>query len=208
MREPAERSSESPSAAGGSGVPAQPPTAGPARPARLESLTLGASVTGVDPRGPVRVIQAQWHGADCLDLTYRDATGRTDSRLLYRDDEPHLEIVAPGPRWSFDGDGNLFKLAAEAQRIRLAYLFDPGQIQQLVARNALAHDAMDASRLQSNREEMERAEARRLQPHYIESFFLEAFRHLGGTIRQREPRRYEVTHVPATVRNRHYRTKS
>ncbi len=49
---------------------------------------------------------------------------------------------------------------------------------------------------------MERAEARRLQPHYIESFFLEAFKRLGGTVRQREPRRYEVTHVPAPVRNR------
>jgi hypothetical protein len=49
---------------------------------------------------------------------------------------------------------------------------------------------------------MERAEARRLQPHYIESFFLEAFKRLGGSARQREPRRYEVTHVPATVRGR------
>jgi hypothetical protein len=49
---------------------------------------------------------------------------------------------------------------------------------------------------------MERAEARRLQPHYIESLFLEAFRQLGGTVKQREPRRYEVTHVPAPVRNR------
>jgi hypothetical protein len=49
---------------------------------------------------------------------------------------------------------------------------------------------------------MERAEARRLQPHYIESFFIQAFRQLGGTIRQREPHRYEITHVPAPVRNR------
>ena len=49
---------------------------------------------------------------------------------------------------------------------------------------------------------MERAEARRLQPHYIESFFLEAFRRLGGAARQREPRRYEITHVPAPIRNR------
>jgi len=49
---------------------------------------------------------------------------------------------------------------------------------------------------------MERAEARRLQPHYIESFFLEAFRQLGGNARQREARRFEVTHVPAPVRNR------
>src|SRR5438552_4319208 len=49
---------------------------------------------------------------------------------------------------------------------------------------------------------MERAEARRLQPHYIESFFLEAFQRLAGTARQRETRRYEVTHVPAPIRNR------
>jgi hypothetical protein len=44
--------------------------------------------------------------------------------------------------------------------------------------------------------------ARRLQPHYIESFFLEAFSQLGGAVRQRETRRYEITHVPAPVRNR------
>ena len=49
---------------------------------------------------------------------------------------------------------------------------------------------------------MERAEARRLQPHYIESFFQEAFKRLGGTAKQREPRRFEVTHVPAPIRNR------
>ncbi|MGH7616610.1 MAG: DUF3883 domain-containing protein, partial [Gemmatimonadaceae bacterium] len=42
----------------------------------------------------------------------------------------------------------------------------------------------------------------RLQPHYVESFFLEAFKRIGGTTRQREPRRYEITHVPAPVRNR------
>ena len=61
---------------------------------------------------------------------------------------------------------------------------------------------MDASRVHRIREDMERAEARRLQPHYIESFFHEAFRLLGGSAKQREPRRYEVTHVPAPVRNR------
>src|SRR5664280_3560940 len=65
-----------------------------------------------------------------------------------------------------------------------------------------AHDVMDSSRVARVREDMERAEARRLQPHYIESFFLEAFQQLGGTAKQREPRRYEVTHVSAPVRNR------
>ena len=58
------------------------------------------------------------------------------------------------------------------------------------------------ARVQRIREDMVRAEARRLQPHYVESFFREAFRRLGGTAKQREARRYEITHVPAPVRNR------
>lgn len=79
---------------------------------------------------------------------------------------------------------------------------DRSQLQDLLEERALAHDAMDASRVYRIREDMERAEARRLQPHYIESFFHEAFQRLGGTAKQREPRRYEITHVPAPVRNR------
>lgn len=80
--------------------------------------------------------------------------------------------------------------------------FDPSHLQVLLEERALAHDAMDSSRVHRIREDMERAEARRLQPHYVESFFLEAFQKLGGTVKQREPRRYEVTHVPAVVRQR------
>ncbi len=82
------------------------------------------------------------------------------------------------------------------------HALDRDRLRELLEDHALAHDVMDAGRIHRIREEMERAEARRLQPHYIESFFLEAFRRLGGTVRQREARRYEITHVPAPVRNR------
>ncbi len=84
----------------------------------------------------------------------------------------------------------------------IAEAVDRSKIQDLLEERALVNDGMDASRLQRVREDMERAEARRLQPHYIESFFLEAFKQLGGTVRQREPRRFEVRHVPAPVRMR------
>ncbi|MBX9829555.1 MAG: DUF3883 domain-containing protein [Xanthobacteraceae bacterium] len=80
--------------------------------------------------------------------------------------------------------------------------FDPSQLQDLLEERAIAVDTMDASRVQRIREDMERADARRLQPHYIEAFFLEAFARLGGTVRAREGRRFEVTNVPAPVRNR------
>jgi superfamily II DNA or RNA helicase len=84
----------------------------------------------------------------------------------------------------------------------VADAFDKTKLQDLLEERALAHDSMDASQVRHIREDMERAEARRLQPHYVESFFLEAFARLGGTVKQREPRRYEVTHVPGPVRNR------
>jgi len=84
----------------------------------------------------------------------------------------------------------------------LDYALDRTRLRDLLEDRALVVDAMDASRVNRIREDMERAEARRLQPHYIESFFLEAFRRLGGNVKQREPRRYEATHVPAPVRNR------
>ncbi|MER2504533.1 MAG: helicase-related protein [Azonexus sp.] len=79
---------------------------------------------------------------------------------------------------------------------------DRSHLQSLLEERVLAHDAMDASQVRRIREDMERADARRLQPHYIESFFHEAFKRLGGTLKQREPRRYEITHVPAPIRNR------
>jgi hypothetical protein len=44
---------------------------------------------------------------------------------LYRDREADLQIVEAGRPWSFDGDGSLFRLVSEAQRIRLAHLFEP-----------------------------------------------------------------------------------
>jgi hypothetical protein len=75
-------------------------------------------------------------------------------------------------------------------------------LQELMENRALVQDIMDASRITKVRENMERAEARRLQPHYIESFFLKAFELLGGSIRERESRRYQATHIPTIIRNR------
>jgi SNF2 family DNA or RNA helicase len=77
------------------------------------------------PSGVVTVVNAQWFGSEGLELTYKTAEGRLGNELLYRHDEPRLEIVAAGRPWSFDGSGHLFRLVSEAHRIRLAHLFDP-----------------------------------------------------------------------------------
>jgi hypothetical protein len=74
----------------------------------------------------VTVVDVHWHGSAVVELTYRDAAGRVAQELLYRDREPTLEIIEAGRAWSFDADGARFPLVSEAQRIGLAYLFDPG----------------------------------------------------------------------------------
>lgn len=79
---------------------------------------------------------------------------------------------------------------------------DLRKIRELADDHALVHEIMDASHILNVRQEMERAQARRLQPHFIESFFRHAFQYFGGKIHEREPRRYQVSHVPAVIRQR------
>ena len=92
---------------------------------KLEDIQPNASLRGIRPDSAVTVVSVQWHGSDALTLVYRDASGRVADEILYRHDEPRLEVVVTGRPWSFDGDGALFRLVSEAHRIRLAHLFDP-----------------------------------------------------------------------------------
>ncbi|GAA5165866.1 helicase-related protein [Ornithinimicrobium tianjinense] len=91
---------------------------------RLEDITAGTSVNGVVPNSPVTVVAVAWHGADALNLVYRPPTGPIQEAVLYRSDEDRLSL-AVGSRRPFDAPADDFKLAAEAQRIQRAGLFDP-----------------------------------------------------------------------------------
>src|SRR5437667_8040136 len=93
--------------------------------ARLEEITRGATLKGILADRLVSVVDVKWHGSAVVELTYKDATGRLGSELLYRDREPTIEVISVGRPWSFDGDGAMLRLVSEALRIRLAYLFDP-----------------------------------------------------------------------------------
>jgi superfamily II DNA or RNA helicase len=75
-------------------------------------------------------------------------------------------------------------------------------LRAVVHERALVHDVMTIADVERIRDEMERAEARKLQPHFIRAFLLEAFALLGGSTREREPGRFEITHVPAELRRR------
>jgi superfamily II DNA or RNA helicase len=91
----------------------------------LEQLTTGANVKGLAPNTLARIIAVEWFGDQAVKVTFEDGPGRVAQQLVYRADEPRLEIVENGRPWSFDGDGNALRLVSEAYRIRLAHLFDP-----------------------------------------------------------------------------------
>ena len=94
--------------------------------ARLEELTKGALVRGLLGNRLLKVVAVDWHGSSALTLTYTDeASGRLDQELLDRSDEARLTIEQSNRSWPMDGDPRLFRLASEAKRISLAYLFDP-----------------------------------------------------------------------------------
>ncbi len=86
----------------------------------LEDLTAGASVRGLLASGVATVESVQWIGEQAVKVIFRDGEGQLGERLLYRDDEPSLELVEMGRPWSFDGDGDLLRLVSEAYRINLA----------------------------------------------------------------------------------------
>ncbi|MGB7510294.1 MAG: helicase-related protein, partial [Pelodictyon phaeoclathratiforme] len=87
-----------------------------------------------------------------------------------------------------------------SQKIDIA--LDLDHLKEILNRDALAQESFSAERLFAVKEEMEKAEARRLQPFFVRSFFMKGFESLGGSIYPRESGRFEITHVPAELRER------
>jgi len=85
---------------------------------------------------------------------------------------------------------------------RVEGALDTDHLKEIISRNALCEEVMDEKRLFAVKEEMEKAEARKLQPYFIRAFFAQAFQSMGGELRPRESGRFEITHVPAIIRER------
>lgn len=91
----------------------------------LDDITAGFELTGLDPTGIGSVIAVVPIAEGVIQVLYRTAEGTLKERLLNRDDEASISIATTERPWSFDGDGEAFKLTVEAKRIDLAFLFDP-----------------------------------------------------------------------------------
>jgi superfamily II DNA or RNA helicase len=88
---------------------------------RLEELTPGTLVGGLTPGAEVTVVALQMFGETAARVTYRRADGTVEETILYRDQEAQLTAsLARDGRRGFDADAELFRVAAEALRIRMA----------------------------------------------------------------------------------------
>ena len=92
---------------------------------KLEEIAIGNSLSGVEPTLIVSVVAVRSIADGAVEVIYKTPDGTIHDRLLGRADEESINIATAERPWSFDGDGEAFKLAIEAKRIDLAFLFDP-----------------------------------------------------------------------------------
>lgn len=93
--------------------------------AKLEDITVGGSVLGINGDEPVSIVAVQWYGTNVIEITYKNSKGVPGTQLLYREDEAVIVVQDNHLPWSFDASGEQMRLASEAYRISLAHLFDP-----------------------------------------------------------------------------------
>lgn len=92
---------------------------------KLEDITVGSNILGINGDEPVSVVAVQWYGSNVIEITYKNNAGVPGNQLLYRDDEASITVQDNHLPWSFDASGEQMRLASEAYRISLAHLFDP-----------------------------------------------------------------------------------
>ena len=90
-----------------------------------EDIKPGLALTGLEPGMIVTVIAAVPIGTGAAQVIYKLPDGTIRERMISMADISTVAVATSERPWSFDGDGEAFKLAVEAKRIDLAFLFDP-----------------------------------------------------------------------------------
>lgn len=93
---------------------------------KLEQIKVGLYIRGLEGDDIVQIKGVESVGADAATIVYKNSQGQFREQMLHRSDEARLSLVENSARpWSFGANGAEFRLGLEAQRIRLAHLFDP-----------------------------------------------------------------------------------
>ena len=92
---------------------------------KIEDIKPGLPLTGLEPAVIGSVVAVVPIAEGTVQVLYKTPDGTLKERLINRADESNLALATTERPWSFDGDGETFKLVVEAKRIDLAFLFDP-----------------------------------------------------------------------------------
>lgn len=90
----------------------------------FDLIKVGATVTGLAGPDPVKIVAVERLTDDSANVAYRTDAGLGE-KIVFANAISQVREVVAGQVFSFDADPNSFLLAAEARRMRLAYLFDP-----------------------------------------------------------------------------------
>ena len=92
---------------------------------QLNEIAPGIAVTGIELNAVTTIIQVLPLAADSVQIFYKLSDGSFKERLLNQAAADAVQLATAERPWNFEGDGEKFKLAVEAKRIDLAFLFDP-----------------------------------------------------------------------------------
>ena len=84
----------------------------------------GMRVSGIIVGATVEVIAVQSSGASSATMTFKAPDGSLGQKIVAADDLAAIQEASP-QRWTFGADPAIFKLAAEARRMKWAHLSDP-----------------------------------------------------------------------------------
>ncbi len=91
----------------------------------LEDIAPGVSIRGIVANDIVTVVAVKRYGDEAIEVTYKDSKGNLGSGLIFRKFESNYEIIDDSNKWAFNGESDKMRLVSEANRIKLAHLFDP-----------------------------------------------------------------------------------
>lgn len=92
---------------------------------KISEISTGSNLEGVENGMIVSVSAISPVSATSANLIYKLPNGTLCERLISEEEADKFSIASSKLPWSFAGDSREFRLALEAKRIELAYLFDP-----------------------------------------------------------------------------------
>ena len=91
----------------------------------LRELKEGKKIRGFIANQTVEIVAVKFHGEEVAEITYKDERGSIDSQMIYSDQMAELDLMEVVSTWNFRADAEIFRLASEAYRISVPYLFEP-----------------------------------------------------------------------------------